>query len=251
MSRFTHYNCIPELKRGVSIASASIWKYLNQFVRGLNSTNATYKYWFLQRVGLVITLPDPTRKTGTDIINRMCLSITLDLRCPPACRWISHGSICELSCTRTHAEEVFHVFPNSSGVLSVTPTGDLLKNSQLQVSYKREWIFKIASVLPTPSTELLPPILKHPPIRHCQLRFQDSSLSFQAKAQKRKRRSALGPLNAPQGRTDQNRPSSIFTRKEGASLPWKPALLFILLPPQWHLIHFNLSSTYNFLSVPG
>lgn len=70
----------------------------------------------------------------------MHLSTIFDHQCPPACRWISHGSICELSCTSVHADEVFHVFPNSCGVLSVTPTGDLLQNRSQ--SQKTQWIYR-------------------------------------------------------------------------------------------------------------
>lgn len=156
----------------------------------------------------------------------MHLSTIFDHHCPPACRWISHGSICELSCTSVHADEVFHAFPNSCGVLSVTPTGDLLQNRSQ--SQKTQWIYRIVSFLLPSSPELIDaPLPLHFSPTHRQLMFQGSSLSFQAKAQKRKRRCTSEPLDILYERMDQNRPSSIFTReRNGTLLSSKSALSY-------------------------
>lgn len=51
---------------------------------------------------------------------------------PPACRWTSHGSTGKLSCSGPQDDDVFQEFPKSWGVLSGTPTGDLICYQKLK-----------------------------------------------------------------------------------------------------------------------
>lgn len=103
MCSFTHCNCIPEVKREYCRCLCKYEKVLKQystwFVRGSSSTNATCKYSFFQWVGLVITLPDPTRIISTDVISRNAFVKN---------NWPSLPTCLQMNITGIHLRTIMH-----------------------------------------------------------------------------------------------------------------------------------------------
>lgn len=103
MCSFTHCNCIPEIKREYCTYLCKREKYWNNTLHDLSGDRAQQmlpvSIHFFQWVGLVITLPDPTRIISTDVINRNAFVNN---------NWPSLPTCLQMNITGIHLRTIMH-----------------------------------------------------------------------------------------------------------------------------------------------